>query len=382
MHILVNSHRMIQEVQHVVKAVSSRTTIPILSGIKLDVSAAGLTLIGSDANISIESFIPTVENEQEIVTIHQTGAIVLPAKYLAEIVKKLPGEEMDIHVQQPFSVTIQSGASIFTLNGFDPEEYPRLPVVQNDAQFSLPQQVFKNVIRQTAFAVSTQETRPVLTGVHLCIVGKKLTCTATDSHRLALRTVEVDLNENDGNVNNVVIPGRSLQELNKILEDVSDDVEIVVTDNQILFKVGNLLFFSRLLEGKYPVTTEMIPAKAQAKTTFELKTKSLLQTLERALLLSREGKNNVVHLKVIDQTQIELTSTSQEIGKVTEQLHVEKLQGEHMHISFNGKNVIDALRVVDSENIYMMFTGTMNAFLVRPSESDHTIHLFSPVRTY
>ncbi|WP_059105096.1 DNA polymerase III subunit beta [Shouchella shacheensis] len=380
MHFIIDRNRMVQEIQHVAKAVSSRTTIPILTGIKLVATTGGLTLTGSDSDLSIEAFIPTTEEDMEIVTIHEEGSIVLQAKYFVEIVKKLPGETIEIQVQDQFAATIRSASSVFNLNGLDPEEYPRLPQLEEDLLFSLPQDMLKNVIRQTVFAVSTQETRPVLTGVNFETENGELTCTGTDSHRLALRKTKVERNTEELTFHNVVIPGKSLQELSKILEDSSDPTEVVVTDNQVLFKLGNLLFFSRLLEGKYPLTSGMIPT--QAKTSFVLKTKPFLQTLERALLLSREGKNNVINLKTLEGEQIEITSTSQEVGKVTERLDTSNVEGEDMRISFNGKNVIDALKVIDSDDIHITFTGVMSPFVIRPTDSDHYLHLFSPVRTY
>lgn len=380
MRFFINRDRFVHDVQNVTKAVSSRTTIPILTGIKIVADHSGITLTGSDSDISIETFIPKEEEGSEIVRIEEKGSIVLQARFFAEIVKKLPGQDIEIIVQDQFATTIRSGSSVFNLNGLDPEEYPRLPQVKEDLLFRLPQDMLKNLIRQTVFAVSTQETRPVLTGVNLETEEDELNCTATDSHRLAMRKATIERNNESLAFNNVVIPGKSLNELSKILDDSSERVDIVVTENQVLFKMKNILFFSRLLEGKYPVTKGMIPT--QSKTAFKLKAKPFLQTLERALLLSREGKNNVINLKTLEGGQIEITSISPEVGKVTEHIDSIDFEGEDMRISFNGKNVIDALKVVDSEEIHITFTGAMSPFVIRPTDHDHYLHLFSPVRTY
>ncbi|MEN0641575.1 DNA polymerase III subunit beta [Alkalicoccobacillus gibsonii] len=379
MHFVIERNRFVHDVQNVAKAVSSRTTIPILTGMKLVATNEGITLTGSDSDISIETFIPTEEEDRHLVEIKQEGSIVLQARFFAEIVKKLPGEQIEIIVQDQLSATIKSGSSVFTLNGLDPEEYPRLPQLEEDRVFRLPQDMLKNIIRQTVFAVSTQETRPVLTGVNLEIENGELICTATDSRRLAMRKSSVERNDQELSFENVVIPGKSLTELSRILEENDMLIEVVVTENQILFKLGHTLFFSRLLDGKYPVTSSMIPT--QSKTSFSVQTKSLLQTLERALLLS-DGKNNVVTLKTLDDQQIEITSVSPEIGKVTEDLSTTEQEGEEMRISFNGKIVIDALKVIDSEKVNIMFTGAMSAFVIRPTDHEHYLHLFSPVRTY
>ncbi|OLO42134.1 DNA polymerase III subunit beta [Alkalihalophilus pseudofirmus] len=380
MQFVINRDRFVHSVQHVSKAVSSRTTIPILTGIKIVATKEGVTLTGSDSDISIESFIPTEENEKVLVEVLAEGSIVLQAKYFTEIVKKLPEDQIEITVQDQFATTIRSGSAVFNLNGLDPEEYPRLPQVEEHHVFRLPQDLLKNIIRQTGFAVSTQETRPVLTGVNLTVESGELICTATDSHRLALRKAKVETNNQELSFENVVIPGKSLSELSKVLEDTDELIDVVVTESQVLFRLKNLLFFSRLLDGKYPVTKNMIPT--HSKTDFKIKTKPFLQTLERALLLSREGKNNVINLKTLENDQIEITSITPEIGKVTEKIQSSQLTGEELRISFNGKNVIDALKVVDCDEIHIVFTGAMSPFIIRPTEHDLALHLFSPVRTY
>ncbi|WP_100400503.1 DNA polymerase III subunit beta [Bacillus sp. FJAT-44742] len=380
MHFVINREQFVHGVQHVNKAVSSRTTIPILTGIKISASQTGVTLTGSDSDISIEAFIPSEEDEKRNVEVKNEGSIVLQAKFFADIVKKLPGNEIEVSVQDQFATTLRSGSVVFNLNGLDPEEYPRLPQLEEDQTFSLPQSLLKDMIRQTVFAVSSQETRPVLTGVNLEIEDQILSCTATDSHRLALRTAPVETNMEELEISNVVIPGKSLNELSKIIEDSEDYIDIVVTESQVLFKLKNLLFFSRLLDGKYPVTKNMIPS--QSKTRMEIHTKELLNSLERALLLSREAKNNVINLKTLDQSTIEVSSVSAEVGKVTEKITTEKLEGEELRISFNGKNIMDALKVIDSEVIDIMFTGAMSPFVIRPTDHNQMLHLFSPVRTY
>ncbi|WP_026675513.1 DNA polymerase III subunit beta [Alkalihalobacterium bogoriense] len=380
MHFVIHRDRFVHSVQHVTKAVSSRTTVPILTGIKIVATNEGVTLTGSDSDISIESFIPVEEDDKEFVKIIEEGSIVLQAKFFAEIVKKLPEEQIEIIVQDQFATTLRSGSSVFNLNGLDPEEYPRLPQIEEDNIIRLPQDLFRNIIRQTGFAVSTQETRPVLTGVNFTIENSELTCTATDSHRLAMRKAIVETNNENLAFENVVIPGKSLTELSKILEESDSLIDLVVTESQILFKLKNLLFFSRLLDGKYPVTKNMIPT--HSKTDFVIKTKPFLQTLERALLLSREGKNNVVNLKTLENGVIEITSVTPEVGKVTEKVQSMEANGEDLRISFNGKNVIDALKVVDCDEISIVFTGAMSPFVIRPTDNDHSLHLFSPVRTY
>lgn len=380
MRFTIDRNLFVQNVQHVVKAVSSRTTIPILTGIKIVADHDGITLTGSDSDISIETFIPKEDEDREWITDIVPGSIVLQARFFAEIVKKLPEDTVELFVQDQFSTTIRSGAVVFTIPGLDAEEYPRLPQLREEKLFRLPQDLLKTVIRQTVFAVSTKETRPVLTGVNLEIEEGELVCTATDSHRLAMKRVNIEKNDEDLTFSNVVIPGKSLNELSKILEDKDDLINIVVSDNQVLFEMENLLFFSRLLDGQFPVTKNMIPT--QFKTSFKIKTSTFLQSLERALLLSREGKNNVINFKTLEGNSIEITSITPDIGKVTERIEAIERDGEEMRISFNGKNVIDALKVIDSEEVWIHFTGAMSPFVIHPTDHKRDLHLFSPVRTY
>ncbi len=380
MRFTIDRNRFVQNVQHVVKAVSSRTTIPILTGIKIVADQDGITLTGSDSDISIETFIPKEEDDQELITLMEPGSIVLQARFFAEIVKKLPEEKVELFVQDQFATTIRSGTVVFNIPGLDPEDYPRLPQLEEEQLFRVPQDMLKTIIRQTVFAVSTKETRPVLTGVNIEIDQGELVCTATDSHRLAMKKVHIEKNDDALAFSNVVIPGKSLNELSKILDDNNELIDIVVSDNQILFKMKNLLFFSRLLEGQFPVMKNMIPT--QFKTSFKLKTTTFLQALERALLLSREGKNNVINFKTLESKEIEITSVTPDVGKVTEQIGSSEMTGEEMRISFNGKNVIDSLKVIDSEEIWLHFTGAMSPFVIHPAEHERDLHLFSPVRTY
>lgn len=380
MHFVVDRQIFVENVQHVDKAISSRTTIPILTGMKIDVTSLGITLTGSDSDISIETFIPKEDEENEYIEISQEGSIVLQARFFVDIVKKLPGDKIEIIVQEQFATTVRSGSAVFHLNGLDPEEYPILPKLSEEKMFQLPQKILKHMIHQTVFAVSTQETRPVLTGVNFEAEEEVLTCTATDSHRLAMRKVPFETNSESLTFSNVVIPGKSLNELNKILADTDDSVDIVITDTQVLFKLKNLLFYSRLLDGNYPVTKTMIPEKS--KTDIVISRKELLGTLERAFLLSKEIKNHVVHLRVLENNEIEVMSISSEIGKVKEKVLCENIEGEEIRISFNGKNIIDALKVIDSEYVLFRFTGAMSPFTLQPTDHDQMLHLFSPVRTY
>ncbi|RFU67251.1 DNA polymerase III subunit beta [Peribacillus saganii] len=378
MKFTIQRDRLVQSVQDVLKAVTSRTTIPILTGIKLDVTRDGVTLTGSDSDISIESFIPAEEEGNEIVEIKDTGKIVLNARFFSEIVKKLPLNTVEIEVLVNFQTIIRSGKAEFNLNGLDAEEYPHLPQVEEENSFKLPTDLLKTLIRQTVFAVSASETRPILTGVNLKVEGDELTCIATDSHRLAMRKAKIET-EVKGEYN-VVIPGKSLNELSKILDDNNEPISIVITDNQVLFKAKNLLFFSRLLEGNYPDTSRLIPA--ESKTDVTVHTKEFLQAIDRASLLARESRNNVVKLSTLEGKVIEISSNTPEVGKVVEEIQAQSIDGEELKISFSAKYVMEALKALEGTDITINFTGAMRPFVIRSLHDNSMLQLILPVRTY
>ncbi|WP_214482795.1 DNA polymerase III subunit beta [Bacillus sp. SM2101] len=379
MKFIIQRDYLLRSVQDVMKAVSSRTTIPILTGIKIVANESGVTLTGSDSDISIESFIPLEHEDLEIVELVKSGSVVLQARVFSEIVKKLPKESVEIDVQNHFLTIIRSGKAEFNLNGLDAEEYPLLPQVEENDAFQVPSDLVKQLIRHTVFAVSTSETRPLLTGVNLKIENNELTCIATDSHRLALRKARIDLNTTDVSYN-IVIPGKSLNELNKILDDSNDPVDIVITENQVLFKTKHILFFSRLLEGNYPDTSRLIPE--ESNTEIKVSAKEFLQAIDRASLLAREDRNNVVKLAILEGGIIEISSNSPEIGKVIEEVQSQSISGEDLKISFSSKYMLDALKVLGETDININFTGAMRPFVIRPLHDDSILQLILPVRTY
>lgn len=370
--------RLVEGLNDVMKAVSSKTTLPILTGIKIDVTGEGVRLTGSDSDITIQTFIPAEEDGKQVINILEGGSIVLPAKFFGEIVRKLPTNDVEIEVTGNFQTHIRSGKSEFHLIGLDAIEYPQLPDVKDDHMFSIPADLLKTINRETVFAVSSSETRPVLTGVHWEIKEDELVCVATDSHRLARRKTKLESLPKDEY--SVVIPGKSLNELNKILADTKDPVEIVMTSQQVLFKSKHILFFSRLLEGSYPDTSRLIPS--EHKTQVTVNGRSLLQAIDRASLLAREERNNVVRFSTIGNGEIEVSSNSPEVGKVEEQLPAEKIDGEELKISFSAKFMMDALKAIDGQDVVIEFTGAMRPFVLKSALDDSVLQLILPVRTY
>ncbi|MUV37949.1 DNA-directed DNA polymerase [Lentibacillus sp. JNUCC-1] len=368
---------LIASIQDVSKAISPRTAIPILTGMKLDVRNHGVTLTGSDSDISIEAFIPTEENGLVQVENIEEGSIVIQSRYFSDIVRKLPEKTVEISVDEQLQVTIRSGKAVFNLNGQDASEYPQLPKITADESFSIDISLLKNLIKQTVFAVSSMETRPILTGIKCQMTNNTLNFTATDSYRLAAREIPVEASIPDFTC---VVPGKSMSELNKILDDSEEQIDISLTKNQILFQTPHLSFMSRLLEGNYPETSRLIPD--DSKTSIQANTRQLINTVDRASLLAQTNDNSVVKLVAEPDGVMELSGHTQDIGQVTEEFPALNMEGESLNISFSSAYMLDALKAIDSEEIKIEFTGAMRPFIIRPANDNSILQLIVPVRTY
>lgn len=378
MKIRVLKHELNESIQHVSKAISSRTTIPILTGIKIEVNYQGMTLTASDTDISIQAYIPVEDNEKQIVQVERPGSVVLPAKFFVEIIKKLPSSEIEMELLDGFQTRITSGSTDIQMVGMDPEEYPVLPSIEENQVISIQGDLLKNMIKQTTFSISTNETSPILTGILWDINGNDFKLVATDRHRLASRTAQID-NADEVRVSNIVISGKTLNELSKIVPDQNTIVDIVVADNQVLFKIDRVLFYTRILDGTYPDTSRIIPTNYKSELVID--TKKLSESIDRAYLLSREEKSNIVRLQTFENSTIEISSSSNELGKVVEQLDVIQYTGDPLRISFNSKYMLDVLKVIESEQLHIGFTGAMSPMIVKPMDDSQSLYLILPYRT-
>lgn len=380
MKFTINRPAFISQLNNVLRAISSKTTIPILTGLKMVVDKERIILTGSNSDITIESVIDANNPDYDL-TVEDPGAIVLPARFFSEIVKKLPDKQVTIEVTSGFQADITSGTAKFQINGQDAENFPHLPEVETDKTITLPNDVLQEVIRQTVIAVSKQESRPILAGIHITLHDGLLTAVATDSHRLAQR--KVALKDVDNGIDfDVIIPGKSMNELSGMISDVDEDVLVQVTENQILFIFGNTLFYSRLLEGNYPETSQLLPDTAD--TTVELDAGSFLASIERASLLSHESRNDVVKLTLKpSENLVRISSDSPDIGTVEEEVATTALDGNDLEISFNPNYMKDALRSFGQTTVKISFTSPLRPFTLVPTEDgENFVHLITPVRTF
>lgn len=379
MKFTVNRQQFIKKLNDVSRAISTKTTIPILTGLKLVVTDHEIIFTGSDTDISIETTLRGDDDGTEL-TVEEPGQIVLSARFFSEIVKRLPEATMTISVKEGFQANITSGAAAFTINGLDANGYPHLPEIDGTDEVNLAGDVFRDIINTTVIAVSNQESRPILTGVHFTLNGDQFTAVATDSHRLSQR--KVTLPEAAAETHDVIIPGKSLVELSRMINEDSQDVKMRLSENQVLFMLGDTAFYSRLLEGNYPDTSRLIPSESE--TTMEITAPSLLSAIERASLLSHESRNNVVKLTLkANENLATIFGNSPDVGAVEENLSVVTLAGNDLEISFNPDYLKDALRSFGQSQIKLSFTSALRPFTLVPSEDgDNFIQLITPVRTF
>ena len=379
MKFTINRPAFINQLNNVLRAISSKTTIPILTGLKMVVTDHSVILTGSDADITIESTLDASDSSYGL-SIEEPGAIVLPARFFNEVIKKLPDKQATIEVFNGLQVWITSGTAEFTINGQDANNYPHLPEVESENTVELASDMLREVIDQTRIAVSKQESRPILTGIHVTLNNGILTAVATDSHRLAQRKVE--LPETADRDFDIVLPGASMTELAKMIADEKDGVKMQITENQALFIFGNTHFYSRLLEGNYPETSRLIPESSD--TRLEITASDLLASIERASLLSHESRNNVVKLSVNPENKIATVSgTSADVGNVEEEINADQIVGNPLEISFNPDYMRDALKSFGQTKILISFTTALRPFTLVPTEEKaNFVQLITPVRTY
>lgn len=377
MEFSVNRNAFLAKLNDVQRAISTKTAIEILTGLKLDLTDDGLTLTGSNADITIQTQLPVTASTADL-TIESTGSIVLPARFFSEIVKKLPEKTMKVTVNDHYQATITSGSASFTINGLDAVNYPHLPEIDTAEQLTIAGDVLKQIISQTVIAVSRQESRPMLTGIHVTIHNGELLAVATDSHRLSQRKITLtDAPEVDYDI---IVPGDAFRELSRMIDD-NEQLHLRVAENQILFTWGTTAFYSRLLDGMYPETSRLIPQ--DSSTQVEFNAGVLLQAIERASLLSHAGQNNVVKLELdTDSQRATLSGNSPEVGNVEEELQFSSLSGEGIAISFNPDYMKDALRSFGQATIKLAFTQPLRPFTLVPSDDQGDfIQLITPVRT-
>lgn len=365
MHIYCRQDLLLNSINTVLKACSTKTTMPILECILLTAVNNKLTLVGNNLELGIESTI-----DADVIS---EGYIALEAKIFSEIIRRMPGEVIEISSDENYMTSIESEKSKFQIAGQSGKDFPALPNVEKVNACMINQMALKEMIRQTIFSVAQDETRPILTGEMLQIKNNSLNMVAVDGYRISYRKLELS-NENEDI--EVVIPGKTLGEINKILSSEEDEnVNIYFGDKHVLFDLGSSRVVSRLLEGDFLRYEQVFSPDYETKILVDRK--NFLMSIERAALISREGKKNPIRVE-IDGDKMIITSNA-ELGTSREELDV-VLEGKEIVIAFNPKYLIDALRAIDDDNVYIQFISPLTPCIINPEEGDHYKYLILPIR--
>lgn len=375
MKFTIKKNLLLDALNKVARAISTKNLIPVLAGVKFDLKKKKLTLTASDNDITIQTVIES--NNEDDFKIENEGSIIIQGKYILDIVRKLPDKYINIEVVDELKILIYTENSEFNLNGISESEYPNIGLEESKKKVSINAGIFKNIVNQTAFASSNEESKPVLTGINFNIVGDVLECNSTDSYRLARKIVKLD-KESEENYN-IVIPSHNIVEFCKILTDDDETVELHIFNNKILFKTGNLKFESRLINGTYPNTSNLLPDDSLLVVSTNLN--DFYDVIDRVSILTSDKEKNIVTLETVDDVLI-LRSSSAEIGRVEEKMPITKNNNENIKISFSAKYMMEALKSFSTETVDIHFVGEIKPILIKSSEDTSLTQLVLPIRTY
>lgn len=364
MKIVCSKDNLLEGINIVQKAVSTKTTLPILEGILLE-AGEEFKLTGNDLEIGIECLVEA--------DIQRPGSVVINSRMLGEIIRRLPDAEVMLEVKENNSVVIDCEDSFFEIKGLSASGFPALPLIEKEDGLAISQKILRDMIKQTIFAVSADENRPILTGSLIECKNGNITIVSIDGFRLALRKSTYS---NEAYEKNVVIPGKTLNEISKIIQPIDEVMYIYSTNNQILFDLGKCKVVSRLLEGEYLNYRGILPQDFETK--IKVTTKELLASFERAsLIIASEERRYPVRINIDDEKML-ITSNS-EVGNVREELKIE-MEGNNIDIAFNPRYFIEALRVIEEEKVYIHFTSSIGPCTVKPIEHENFAYLVLPIR--
>lgn len=372
MNFLIKQNILMEYLNYVIKGVSNKNLIPILNCIKFELSNDGLYLYSTDSEISIKTFI----SNNLIKEIDTIGEFVVSGKYIYDIIKKLPNEEIRIEEVNNNKIIITTPTTEFNLNCNDIEDFPNLELSTVDNPILLDKKIFKEIVNQISFATSNQESRPNLTGINFIISNNMLECTGTDSYRLSKKIINAQTNDIESNI---IIPTKSLLELIKIINDTDGKIELHIFNNKVLFKFDNIIFMTRLISGNFPDTSKLIANDFINKITVNYK--DLYNAIDRASLFSINDEKNTI-LCELKGDIIKISSNIPEIGKVEENINCYETEGEDFKISFSSVFMVDALKALNCEKIILKFNGELKPFIIKNPDDSTITELIVPIRTY
>lgn len=362
----------LEGLNNVIRAISTKNVIPVLNGIKFELTTEGLYLTASDSELTIKVLIESKEIKQ----ISNYGGIIIQSKYILDIVRKMPSEIINFEVIDGLKIKIYTDNNQYNLNCLDINDYPDVKLDESKEPIYIKGDEFKKIINQTVFAISTQELRPILTGVNFKFTKNILEAVATDSYRLAKKNIELDQTmEKDLEV---VIPGKNIMELERIITDDSI-LEIHIFNNKALFKYKNINFQTNLLSGTYPNTSNLIPN--EFAYIVKVNKKDFNDAIDRAALLTQGKDKNIVKMS-LENNKMTINSYASEIGKVEEQLIVDSNNKEKLEISFSSKYMLEAIKTISEEEILLLLNSDVKPLIIKSITDETLIQLILPIKTY
>lgn len=372
MEFLIDSQRLKKALNIVGRVIPANPSVPVLNGVKIEADLKGLVLTGGDSDVSIAK---TIDLQQaEAGRIIAPGKLVVPVKYFHNLIKKMPDDTFINIKKFNKQIKITSGEIETTLSLLNEEDYPERPETPGNGGVRIKGSLLVEMIKQTQFAVSASDSRAVLTGVNWEFSENQLTLVATNSQRMAMRKAAMS----SPVTGSFILPGKAMTELVNAI-DKHQFIQIYPSDNLVIFQADDLCLYTRLISGNYPDITKIIPE--QTTTEVAVSRIKLLQGIERANLLASEWKHNNVSFSLTNEGKIQLTSSSSEIGVITEKLTPLEIKGDlSLKISFDGKFLAEALKSMSEELVSLSFGGSLRPIIIKPYNKKSTIHLISPVR--
>ena len=370
MHFTCDAHSLLEGLNIVTRALAPRAAKPILEGVLLETSSKGLQLTCTDGNVTIQSLVEA--------QISAEGSVVLPGRLFTEIVRKLPGGMATVKVNENLSSTITCGKSKTNLAGMSAIDFPMAREMEHGFTITMAQKQLKDMISKVVFSIATDESRQVLTGCLFEVTANEARMVALDGFRLALQIQmgTYDLPQGEERVN-AIIPGKVAQELSKILEDSTDEVTLTLEKNYLMASFGQTELLTILLAGEYINYRQILPQDFSSKV--KVNRGEFADAIDRASLMAREGKNNLIHMHIEDEN-MRITSNA-EMGNVLEEVSV-VLEGKEMDIAFNARYLTDVIRNVEKNEFCMCFNSNVSPCVVRPIEGEDYLYLILPVRTF
>jgi len=345
----VSKEKLLAGLQTVQNVVSTRTTLPILSNVLLQADGDQVRLTTTDLDVGVSGAITA--------QIEKPGATTLPARRLANIVRELPAAEIQIEVDSKNVASIRCGQSFFKILGLPEEEFPPLPKFDDTRTFTISQQLLRDALKKTSYAISTDETRYVLNGILFSFKENKLTLVATDGRRLALVDLEIEFPRSQEV--DIIVPTKAVTELGRLLGD-EGDVRLSVGENQVAFQIGDTLLASKLIEGNYPNYRQVIPGEAKERVTLEREL--FFNAVHRVSLLSSE-KSNSVKL-IFTKNNIEIAANTPDVGEARESLAV-AYKGREFSIAFNPEFLQAPLRALPNDEVYLDLIDEMSPGVIK-----------------